>query len=172
LIDPEATPFDEPSTLEADGAATATPRRALVIKTADCQPILLAHKDGKHVAALHVGWRGNVLEFPCSGVEAFCRAYDLRPEDVLAVRGPSLGPGAAEFVNFEKEWPERFRPWFDEATRTMHLWELTRAALESVGLRRDNIFGLDLCTQSLPELFFSFRRRDDVRQMSLIWIRE
>lgn len=172
LVDPEPTPLDEPSTLEADGSATATPRRALVIKTADCQPILLAHKSGKHVAALHVGWRGNVLDFPRSGVEAFCRAYDLRSEDVLAVRGPSLGPGAAEFVNFAKEWPERFRPWFDEATRTMHLWELTRAALESVGLRRNNIFGLDLCTQSLPELFFSFRRRDDVRQMSLIWIRE
>ncbi len=171
LTDPPATPLDEPSGLEADGSATMTPGRALVIKTADCQPILLAHKEGKHVAALHVGWRGNVLDFPFSGVQTFCRAYNLRPEDILAVRGPSLGPGAAEFVNFAKEWPEQFRPWFWEATKTMNLWELTRSRLEAAGLRRENIFGLDLCTHSLPEMFFSYRRGHNARQMSLIWIR-
>ena len=171
LVDPPATPADASSTLEADGAATTAVGRALVIKTADCQPILLAHKDGKHIAALHVGWRGNVIDFPHSGVETFCRAYDLRPEDVSAVRGPSLGPGAAEFRNFEQEWPERFRPWFDEHTRRMNLWELTKSRLQAAGLAPQNIFGLDLCTWSLPEYLFSFRHGHQVRQMSLIWIR-
>ncbi len=171
LVEPPATPAGEASALEADGSATTKPGRGLVIKTADCQPILLAHKGGRHVAALHVGWRGNVMDFPRSGVQAFCKAYDLKPGDLLAVRGPSLGPGAAEFVNFDKEWPEGFRPWFDEADKCMNLWELSKNQLEAAGLRRENIFGLDLCTWSLPELLFSHRRKHAVRQMSLIWIK-
>ncbi|WP_031388364.1 polyphenol oxidase family protein [Desulfonatronum thiodismutans] len=158
-------------TLEADGSATSRPGLALIVKTADCQPILLAHRDGGHVAALHCGWRGNRQGFPQKGVAAFCEAYNLRPEDVLAVRGPSLGPGASEFVNFDLEWGDDFRDYFDPAAKTVDLWRLTRDQLLAAGLRPDHIFGLDLCTANLPETFFSYRR-DKVtgRQVGLIWI--
>jgi polyphenol oxidase len=98
--------------LKADGSTTSRPGLALIVKTADCQPILLAHRGGGHVAALHCGWRGNRLGFPQKGVAAFCQAYGLRPEDILAVRGPSLGPTASEFVNFDLEWGDAFRDYF------------------------------------------------------------
>lgn len=161
----------ETSTVQADGSATATPGRALVIKTADCQPVMLAHVSGRYVAALHVGWRGNVMEFPRLGVAAFCERYGLNPADVMAVRGPSLGPSASEFTNFEMEFGERFRDFFDPATQTVNLWRLTVAQLLAAGLKRERIFGLDLCTHSLRE-FHSYRR-DKVgsgRQASLIWM--
>lgn len=164
---PPATSPDTVSTREGDGHCTDERGLALVIKTADCQPVLLAHRDGGHIAALHVGWRGNVLEFPISGVRAFCRAYGLNPGDVLAVRGPSLG--MARFTNFEREWPSRFRPWFDERTRTMDLWRLTRDQLVAAGLHPGSIFSLDLCTLALPGLLFSHRRKDAGRQAALIW---
>ncbi len=47
-------------TRRASKRATAWPNRAptaLAIKTADCQPVLLAHESGQFIAALHVGWR-------------------------------------------------------------------------------------------------------------------
>ena len=168
LINPGATFPEEASWREADGHCTDETGLALAIKTADCQPILLAHRGGRHIAALHVGWRGNVLNFPASGVQAFCRAYGLDPKDVLAVRGPSLG--AAEFVNVEKEWPACFRPWFDAQSQTMDLWRLTRDQLLAAGLHPGNIFSLDLCTLSLPGLLFSHRRGDSGRQAALIWL--
>ena len=171
-FEPEAVGLDERSSREADGSATSIPGQALVIKTADCQPILLAHQSGKYVAALHVGWRGNVLEFPQKGVAAFCERYGLAPGELMAVRGPSLGPGQSEFTNFEMEFGDRFRDFFDPATQTVNLWRLAAAQLERAGLRRERIFSLDLCTASLP-VFHSYRRdkASSGRQASLIWIR-
>ena len=72
---------------------------------------------------------------------------------------------------FEAEFGEAFRPYFDHRTRRVDLWRLTRDQLVAAGLSRDRIFGLDLCTRSLP-LFFSYRRdKTTGRQASLIWIR-
>jgi YfiH family protein len=171
-FEPEPVALVERSSLEADGLATSVAGQALVIKTADCQPILIAHESGKYVAALHVGWRGNVLEFPQKAVASFCERYGLAPEELLAVRGPSMGPGESEFTNFEMEFGDRFRDFFDPATQTVNLWRLTVAQLRQAGLRRERIFSLDLCTVSLPE-FHSYRRdkANSGRQASLIWIR-
>lgn len=171
VFDPSPVPFDSPSALTADGSATCVPDMALVIKTADCQPILLAHESGRYVAALHVGWRGNVLGFPLSGVEAFCGRYGVPPGELWAVRGPSLGPAASEFTNFEAEFGQGFKDFFDPATRTVDLWRLTRHQLAQAGLRPERVLGVDLCTHTLPE-FHSYRRDRAAsgRQASLIWI--
>ncbi len=167
LIDPEPMDLEQGPEHEADGLATGRPGQILCIKTADCQPILLAHPAG-YAAALHAGWRGNALRFPQSGVADFCAAYKLDPADVRAVRGPSLGH--AEFVNFDAEWPPEFAPWYNRETRCMDLWRLTRDQLTLAGLKPGNIYGLDLCTYSLPGLFFSHRRGDGGRQAGLIWL--
>jgi len=171
LEDPSPTPLDQDSTLEADASCTERKGVALAIKTADCQPILLTTLQGTAIAALHVGWRGNVINFPASGLHRFCERYGVTAKDVLAVRGPSLGPGASEFINFEQEWSTDFLPWFDRESRLMNLWDLTRHQLLVAGMRPEHIFSLDLCTYSLPGLFFSYRRRHTGRQVSLIWIK-
>ena len=172
-FEPEPVLPDAPSSVTADGSATSRAGQALVVKTADCQPVLLAHESGRYVAGLHVGWRGNALEFPQKGVAAFCERYGLKSGELMAVRGPSLGPGASQFTNFEMEFGERFRDFFDPAARTVNLWRLTVAQLVAAGLRRERIFGLDLCTHSLAE-FHSYRRdkNSSGRQASLIWIGE
>lgn len=173
-----------PSQDNADGLATSQQGLALMIKTADCQPILLAHESGRFVAALHVGWRGNRVDYPGIAVRELCEHYGARPEELAAVRGPSLGPSAAEFTNFQNEWGLEFEPWFQQATQCMNLWALTRHQLMQAGLRSERIFSLDLCTWSLPDAFFSYRRfcaatrgalvqeclvQPDGRQGSFIW---
>lgn len=163
---------DRPGSIEADGHATNEPGQGLVIKTADCQPLLLAHKDGCCVAALHVGWRGNRLDFPGKGVAAFCRRYGLSPGDLMAVRGPSLSPPVSEFVNFDEEFGPDFEPWFDRRTQTVNLWRLTRDQLVRAGLDRNNIFGLDLCAYTRPEFFSHRRDKRAGRQASVIWMEE
>ena len=171
VFEPEAVACETPVTAEGDGMATARPGLGLLIKTADCQPILIAHKSGAYIAAMHAGWRGNRCDFPITGVARFCERYSLEPRDLLAVRGPSLGPGKAEFVNFEKEWGDPYLPWFDANSKTMDLWGLTRHQLERAGLLPRNIYGLDICTASNNEQFFSYRcARRSGRQASRVWI--
>lgn len=158
------------ATLDGDGLCTSRPGHALVMKTADCQAILLADMSGKHVGALHCGWRGNAGNFPAAGVRKFCAYYGVDPTRVLVVRGPSLGPGKSEFVNFEAEWNPMFKSYFNPVTRSVDLWTLTRNQLMGTGIPARNIYSLDLCTASSPQ-FFSYRR-DNVtgRQAGLIWI--
>jgi len=171
IFDPEPAGCETPGSREADGLATAMPGQALVIKTADCQPLLLAHEDQGCVAALHVGWRGNRMGFVQRGVAAFCRHYGIAPEACMAVRGPSLGPGASEFVNFDQEWGAAWQAYYDPQRRTVDLWRLTRDQLLEAGLLPERIFGLDLCTCSLSDYFFSYRRtRGGGRQASFIWL--
>ncbi|MDR2744001.1 MAG: polyphenol oxidase family protein, partial [Desulfovibrio sp.] len=156
---------------KGDGLATRRRGLALLIRTADCQPLLLAHGSGDYIAALHVGWRGNRRSFPVSGVRRFCRQYGLEPGEVLAVRGPSLSPPRTEFVNFDAEWGPSFRRWFEPASATMDLWGLTRSQLLEAGLTERHIYSIDLCTAGNNDLFFSYRAEKTCgRQASLIWI--
>ena len=176
IFEPEAQNPAEPSDLDADGMATARPGLALMVKTADCQPILVAHESGRAVMALQSGWKGNRQDYPRLAVQEFCEQYGVRPGELWAVRGPSLGPAASEFVNFESEWGPDFRRWYDEERRTVDLWRLTRDQLIAAGMRPERILGLDICTFSNEAHFFSYRqfRRNSVpdgRQASLIWIR-
>lgn len=164
---PDAT---EDDLVAADGQFTRDENIGLIIKTADCQPLLFARRDGGAVAALHVGWRGNAMDFPGTAVARLCREFACGPADLLAVRGPSLGPTASEFVNFAKEWPGEFASWHEAGSKTVNLWALTRHQLEAAGLRPGNIFALDLCTHTMRGWFFSHRRKDAGRQISAIWM--
>ncbi|MDY0305978.1 MAG: polyphenol oxidase family protein [Desulfovibrio aminophilus] len=171
LLDPEPGSLEEPGTRQADAMATARPGQALVIKTADCQPILFAHKSGQYIAAVHAGWRGNRMNLPGSAARRFCEAYGLDPLDVLAVRGPSLGPASAEFTNFHEEFGPEFEEYYDHAARTVDLWRLTRDQLVGAGLSPENVFGLEMCTRTMRDEFFSYRRNPTTgRQAGIIWI--
>ena len=169
IMPAQATTVGAASPHEADGHATEELQLGLVIKTADCQPILLTHASGQYVAALHVGWRGNSQEFIQKAVAEFCGCYNVHAHDVFAVRGPSLGPSAAQFVNFTEEWAHSFLPWYTPATQTMNLWHLTQHQLQQSGILAGNIFSLDLCTKTLGGLFYSYRLGHSGRQMSVIW---
>lgn len=176
VFEPEAQEHERPSRIDADGMATSRPGLALMVKTADCQPILVAHESGRFVMALHSGWKGNRQEYPRLAVLEFCERYGLEPSGLWAVRGPSLGPAAAEFTNFDAEWGREYLRWYDRERRTMDLWGLARHQLESAGVPAKRILGLDLCTFDNAEGFFSYRQfrrngMEDGRQASFIWIR-
>ncbi len=157
---------------QADGLATQRLGIGLMIKTADCQPIMLTHESGRFVVGLHVGWRGNVIDFPGTGVRLICEKYGCKPAELLAVRGPSLGPQQAEFINFRGEFGSGFASYFNPATQTADLWQLTRDQLVAAGLLPERVFGVDMCTKSTPELFFSFRAKKTTgRQAAIIWIK-
>ena len=86
------------------------------------------------------------------------------------MRGPSLGPQRSEFVNYGKEWG-RFRQLVQRPRQDHEPLALTRDQLLEAGLPDEGIFGLDLCTASMPDSFFSYRR-DGIcgRQANVIWI--
>ena len=143
----------------ADAVVTAEKGVLLMIKTADCQAVLLLDPVKKVVGNIHSGWRGSVANIIGRTVGVMVERYGCAPEDLLAGVGPSLGPCCAEFVNYGKEIPQAY--WgYKDSRHHFDFWGVSRSQLEKAGVKPSNIRVSGLCTacRDNKDLFFSYRR--------------
>jgi hypothetical protein len=156
----------------ADGAVARTPHRVCAVLTADCVPVLLAHRGGGTVGIAHAGWRGLVAGV----IEATLARMAVAPGEVFAWLGPGIGPHAYEvgrdvydaFRARDAGLAAAFEP-SDEGRYRADLYAAARRLLAAAGVRA--VSGGGFCTHSDPARFFSFRReRATGRFASLIWI--
>lgn len=91
---------------DADALVTATVGAALVVRTADCAPLVLL---GDHtVGVVHAGWRGLVAGVVGASLDAI---HDLGDEVHRAVLGPCIRAGCYEFDGPERALViDRFGP--------------------------------------------------------------
>ncbi len=82
--------------LEGDALMTDVSGLLLVIRTADCLPVLLADAGHRAVAAVHCGWRGTEKRILEKTVRAMGDTYGTRPADLLAAIGPCIGAACYE----------------------------------------------------------------------------
>lgn len=144
------------SGIAADAVIARTVNLALMVKQADCQGIILYDPDPKVIAAVHCGWRGNVLNILGSVVERMVSEMGCRPSRILAAIGPSLGPCCAEFVTYREIFPEVFRSFMVSESR-FNLWQISRWQLLEAGVPEGNIESAEICNKCRTDLFFSYR---------------
>jgi YfiH family protein len=153
----------------ADAIVSDDPTVALVVRVADCAPILIGDRRLNVVAAVHAGWRSTMQRIAIAAVECLARAFGSRPEDLVAAIGPSLGACCGEMG---EEVIDTFRAnghddsvlarWFDrQPGRKPHfdLWAANRDQLVGVGVRSADVHIADLCTRTFPDAFHSYRAR-------------
>lgn len=153
----------------ADGAVTSEPAVALVVRVADCAPLLMADRRSGAVAAVHAGWRSTMQSIGPAAVEEMRRQYGTRPEDLVVGIGPSLGDCCGEMG---EEVVDAFRGaghadaqierWFArQPGRKPHfdLWRANRDQLIGSGVSGDAIHIAGLCTRTYPDVFHSYRVR-------------
>ena len=75
-----------------DALITRQPGLALVIKTADCVPVLLFDPVSRSIAAVHAGWRGTLRRIAQKTAGALRAHYGADPARMVAVLGPAIGP--------------------------------------------------------------------------------
>jgi YfiH family protein len=75
-----------------DGLVTATPGLALLLRFADCQPILVYDPEHHVLGLAHAGWRGVALGIARRLVEAMQETFGSQPSALLAGLGPAIGP--------------------------------------------------------------------------------
>ena len=94
-----------------DAIVTDRPGVAIGIKTADCAPVLIFDRRRQAIAAVHAGWRGTALAIAAKAVRVMGERFSSRPEDLLAVIGPSIGACCYEVDEpvFEAHGPSRVR---------------------------------------------------------------
>lgn len=75
-----------------DGIVTTVPGLGLMLRFADCQPILLLDPARHALGLIHAGWRGLAQGVAYRAVEAMQRAFGSDPRDLVAALGPAIGP--------------------------------------------------------------------------------
>lgn len=162
-----------------DTDAVITSKRGLcvVVKTADCIPVLLYDERQQLVSAIHAGWRGTVGKI----VSRTIKEMKSRGEDLYAIIGPGISLEAFEVGDevydafqqagfpmgrIAKRYPSQLgknssflalNPSLCEATRWhIDLWEANRWLLEEAGVRRIQTAGI--CTFQQCQDYYSARR--------------
>ena len=161
----------------ADASWTDEPGVACVIQVADCLPLLLAGRDGRAVAAAHVGWRGLAAGVVEAALTALCRGASLAPAELVAWLGPSIGPRRFEVgADVRAALPDlqahfSARPRADGPPRWLaDLPSMVRARLAAAGVV--DVAGGHWCTVEDSVRFFSFRRDGTTGRMAAaIWRR-
>lgn len=75
-----------------DGLVTNTPGLAILLRFADCQPIILYDPVRHAMGLVHAGWRGLAQGIARRAVETMQEAFGTKPADLLAGLGPAIGP--------------------------------------------------------------------------------
>ena len=157
-------PWNRP---DADAIVSNDPTAALVVRVADCVPVLLSDETGRAVAAIHAGWRGTMKRAVIAGVSALQSRYGIRPERLIAAVGPSIGPccyevdeSARQAFRDEGHHPAMLDRWFERRPRGKYhldLWSATRDELEGAGVNAGNIHIAELCTKTHSPSLHSYR---------------
>ena len=151
----------EGNKIAGDAAVTETPGILLVVKTADCLPVLLADKVRPIVAAVHCGWRGTVKRILGKTIRILKESFHCSSSSLVAVFGPSISGSCYEvgeevicsFIN--NKFPDLcFYPSSEKKGKYfLDLIEANRIQLEESGLKPGNITKIGLCTHCEKDLF-------------------
>lgn len=151
---------------EIDGLMTKEEGIPLVTFFADCVPLLFYDPKKKVIASSHSGWRGTVEKIGAKTVKKMEQEFGCKPEDILAVIGPSICQDCYEVSeDVAKEFERVFtREEYEEmildkknGKYQLDLWKANEDILLGSGIEKKHLAVTDLCTCCNPEFLFSHR---------------
>jgi YfiH family protein len=147
---------------EADVILTDNPAVTLVMRFADCVPILLYDPVRGAVGLAHAGWMGTVRGTVLAAVRAMQSSFGSSPGDIRAGIGPSIGP---DHYQVGEEVAVRVRQAFGAEAPDLlalrdgacyfDLWAANLLHLRRAGVREIETAGL--CTACHLEDWYSHR---------------
>ncbi len=143
-----------------DGLICDVSGLALMMRFADCVPVLFSVPNRSAVGLAHAGWRGTVAKVAAKTARTMIDHYHSRPEELLVAIGPSIGPCCYEVGD---EVAERVRAVFAQAPVLARrngrwffdLWEANAWQLRQLGVRHIEV--AKLCTACHSDEFYSHR---------------
>ena len=137
--------------------------------TADCLPILLSHKNGSEVAAIHGGWRSLAANI----IEKTLDKMHSKPAELVAWLGPCIGKYAFEVGSEVKEAFTQqgvaFNNAFIKQENGKYLADLQQIAqLQLQALGVSAISALAECTYQETNKYYSYRKEQVTGRMASI----
>lgn len=151
---------------DVDGLVTDVPGVVLATFYADCVPLYFVDPVRRAIGLSHSGWRGTVHKMGKVTVQTMADCYGCRPENILAVIGPSI---CQKCYEVSEEVIQEFRHFYREDCQEqlyyrkengryqLDLWRANEIVMEEAGILPEHIFITDLCTCCNPGIFYSHR---------------
>jgi polyphenol oxidase len=148
-----------------DALVTNLPQVCILVKSADCVPILYFDKKNKVVACAHAGWRGTLANIAGKTFQTMQQCYNSKAEDVFVGIGPSIGPmdyevGQEVITETQRLFPHLVKNVLiqREGQYFFDLWACNSLLLQEAGVLTKNIEVAGISTYSNPDLFYSYRQ--------------
>ncbi len=154
---------------EGDGMITDVPGICLVVRTADCVPVIAFDARRKVLGAVHSGWRGCRLAIARKLIDTMKDRYVSRPGDIRVFILPSIGP---QSYTVNEDVAAFFPDAVSRSNGRIHLdlWKSISASLGDTGIPAENIFTSGICSLEHSARFFSHRNGDTGRNLNYAYI--
>ncbi len=158
---------DQPRQLDSphvhgDVILTNNPDVTLLMRFADCVPILLYDPVKKVVGLAHAGWKGSIGRIAQIAVQAMQEKFGVNPHDILAGIGPSICSthyivGEEVRTYAMRRVPDLMEDVFYTKKEALHLdlWKLNELILKNSGVF--NVQVAEQCTACNVEEWYSHR---------------
>jgi YfiH family protein len=143
---------------------------------ADCLPIILINPGKKSTMLLHAGRSGTYNGITSTALAAFMEKTGAEPDDIFVILGPRINEccyavGRDVFESFSSKFGDIDGLCnVDGAVLLLDIGKINKSMLISMGITKNNIYDLNICTSCNNELFFSHRRSGGTtgRQCTLV----
>lgn len=147
---------------KADIILTDRPGVILLMRFADCVPLLFYDPHRNVVAIAHAGWQGTVKGVAKATIEALHDKFHSNPDDLIAAIGPSIGP---DHYQIGQDVVDQVITTFgQDSTAVLHnrnnhtvldLWLANQIQIEQAGIK--HIECAQICTACHQEDWYSHR---------------
>lgn len=160
---------------ETDALYTKDSDLYLLSFHADCTPILLYCRDKKIVCAIHSGWIGTTKQITTHITKHLIENEGCNPKEIYAYIGPSISKENFEVqqdvIDLVKQMDFDTSQFYCEKDDTHYLVDnkgLNKQQLLNLGVLDSNITVSPYCTINNNDLFYSHRKKESGRSITII----
>jgi YfiH family protein len=159
---------------ECDGFITQKSGVVLLVKTADCVPLLFSDEKKNLVGVAHAGWKGSLNRIAEHMITQLLKAGG-EIDNIKVAIGPAIGACCYTIFGERRSlFQAEFPTWFDIFNKssdidTLNLLRLNYLQLRRAGVKQENIDYALFCTKCDSQRFYSYNRdKTDKRMQSYI----
>ena len=162
---------------EGDSLITNLPNKPIIIKIADCIPILLYDKENKVIAVVHSGWKGTLQSITTNTINTMITNFGSKKENIYVYIYPSIRKCHFEvehdvyslfknkFNNIDKYTSKKDIKYY------IDMQSIIIDELKELGI--NNIYDTNICTYCNHDKYHSYRyNHTDKRNILLTMIKE
>lgn len=160
---------------ETDALYTRDSDLFLISFHADCTPVLLYCRDQGIVAAIHSGWLGTTKQIVSTVVKHLIKNEHCNPKEIFSYIGPCINQENFEVqqdvIDLVQTMDFDTTPFIKIKDATHYLLDnkgLNKQQLLNLGIPENNITVSPYCTITNNDLFYSHRKKETGRSITII----